>query len=111
MDRGKLTRSLVGFCVVVISRFSNVAVPIPSSAMRADAEVLVQRQLRSGVDGGIDKIQAPISWKFHVDNFFDLPIDSVYASDLLFSRHDWPFLVQLNTGGVFHNNVFATNGV
>jgi hypothetical protein len=110
VDKRKLTRSLVGFCVVVISRFSDIAIPIPSSAVGPDAEFLVQRQLRSGVKRGIDKIQAPVSWKFDLYYFFDLPIDSVYASDFLVPSHDWPFLLQLNTAGVFHDDVFATNG-
>jgi hypothetical protein len=100
VDKGKLTRFPVGVCVVVISRFANIAVPISSPAMRADADALLQRQL-----------QAPVGWKFHVNNFFDLLIDSIYAIDLLCSRHDWPLVVQLNAAGVFHNDVFAANGV
>lgn len=46
----KLTRSLVGFCVVVISRFTNVAVPIDSSTMGPDAESLVQSLLGARVE-------------------------------------------------------------
>lgn len=56
VDMGKLTRSLVSVCVMAVSRFSHVAVPIPSSAVRADAKFLVQWQLRSGVEGAVDKI-------------------------------------------------------
>lgn len=93
MNKGKLTRSLVGFHIIVISRFSNIAVPIPSSAVGSHAEFPVERQLRSGVEWSIDKIQAPISWKLHIYYFFELPIASVYASDLLVPSHDWPFLV------------------
>ena len=96
---------------MVISRLANIAVPISSPAMRANADALLQRQLGGGFDGGVDKIQAPVGWKFHVNNFFDLSIDSIYAIDLLFSRHDWPLVVQLNAAGVFHNDVFAANGV
>ena len=96
---------------MVISRFANVAVPIDSSAMGPDAKSLVQSLLGARVERGIDKIQAPVSWKFNVYHFFDLLIYSVYTSYLLVPSHSWPSLVQLNTGGVFHDDIFATNGV
>ena len=101
----------LGFCVVVISRFANVAVPIHSSAMRPDAELLVQSLLRARVERGINKIQAPVSWKFNIYHIFDFLIDSVYTSYLLVPSYSWPSLVQLNTGGVFHDDIFAPNGV
>ena len=47
VDGRKLTRSLVGFCVMIISRFPDIAIPIPSSAVGADAKFLVQSELRS----------------------------------------------------------------
>lgn len=79
--------------------------------MRPDAESLVHGLLGARVERRIDKIQAPVSGKVDVDHFFDLLTYSVYASYLLVPSHRWPSLVQLNTGGVFHDDVFAPNGV
>ena len=61
VDKGKLTRSPVGVCVVVISRFANIAVPISSSAMRADADALLQRQL--GGSSEADSMGASTKYK------------------------------------------------
>ena len=98
---------------MVVSRLGGVAVPIDSSAMRPDTESLVRIQslLKASIERSINKIQAPVSWEFDVYHFFDLLIYSVYTSDLLVPSHTWPFLVQLNTGGVFHDDVLAPNGV
>jgi hypothetical protein len=73
----KLTKPLVGLYVVVISRFATIAVPIQSSAMRLNAELLVQSPLGRRAERGICKTQAPISRKFHIYHFFDLFKDSV----------------------------------
>lgn len=96
---------------MVISRFANVAVPVDMSAVWPDAEAWIQSLLGDRVERGVGKVQAPVSWKFNVYYFFDLLIDSVYTFDLLVPSHGRPSLVQLNTGGVLHDNVFATNGV
>jgi hypothetical protein len=79
--------------------------------MGPDAEPLVQSLLGGRVERGINKIQASVSWKFNIYHIFDFLIDSVYPSYLLVPSHSWPSLVQLNTGGVFHDDIFAPNGV
>jgi hypothetical protein len=89
----KPTGSPVGFYVVVIYRFADIVIPIPSAAMRPDAELLIERLPGSRVERDIDKIQAPVSRKFDVYHFFNLPIDSVYTSYLLVASHTRPFLM------------------
>jgi hypothetical protein len=79
--------------------------------VRPDAESWVQSLLGGCVERSIGKVQAPVSWEFNFYHFFDLQIDSVYTSDFLVPGHGWPSLMQLNTGGVFHDDVFAINGV
>lgn len=54
-----------------------------------------------------EQIQTSKIWKFEIHHFFDLLIYRIYAIDLLIASHLWPFLVQLDTFGVFHNDVFA----
>lgn len=82
-----------------------------SSAMRSNAEFLVQSLFGPRRERAIDKIQAPVSWKVDVYHFFDVLIYSIDTSYLLVPSHSRPLLVQLNTGGVVHDDVLATNGI
>lgn len=96
---------------MVISRLTDVTVPIDRTTVRSDAEPLVQSLLGGCDERSIGEVQAPVSWKFNIHHFFDLLINGVYASDFLAPGHGWPFLMQLNTGGVLHDDIFATNSV
>jgi hypothetical protein len=79
--------------------------------MGSNAESLAQCLLGSRFERGIGKIQALVSWKCDVYHLFERLIYIIYTSDLLVTSHSWPPLVQWNTAGVFHDDVFAANGV
>jgi len=79
--------------------------------MRTNAEFLVQRQLGSGDIWRVGEVQAPITWKFEVGDFFEVFVDCLYAPNLIANIHSWPFLVQWTPEGVFHDDVFAPSGI
>lgn len=81
------------------------------SAVRPDTETLIQRPFGTRISDMAEQIQTSKIWKFEVHHFFDLLIYGIYAIDLLIASHLRPFLVQLDTFGVFHNDVFAPNGI
>lgn len=66
----RLTWSLIRFRIMVISRFTNIAVPISCATVRPDGEVLVKRSLACRIEGTTSKIDAPISREFDIHYFF-----------------------------------------
>ena len=52
----ELTGPSVGLRRIVVSRFADIAVPMPVSAMGPNTKALCQWQRRGGVKRGIDKV-------------------------------------------------------
>lgn len=52
-----------------------------------------------------------MSWKVDCCYLPNTHTDGLDASDLLLSGHRWPFLVQLNTCGMFRDDVLAADGI
>jgi hypothetical protein len=96
---------------MVVPRLSNTAVPVPRSAMRADAEIFVQRELGRGDIRRISKVEASVGWKADVRDIFQLRVDGNNTPSLLAHFHSVPFLVQTNIRRMAHDNLFTPNSV
>ena len=107
----ELTRAPVRFCRSIVSSFADIAVPIPSSAMRPNTEPSSKGHLGSGVNSDIAKIQTTVRWKHHCGCLLNVHRDGLDAGDLLLPGHRWPLLMQLNALGVLHNDILAANDV
>ena len=59
----------------------------------------------------IVKIQASIRWELESCYLLNIRKDGSDTINFLFSRHRRPLLVELNAYRVFHNNIFAADGV
>lgn len=57
--------------------------------------------------GVLREIQAAIDRKLKVDGFFQIPTYVLDTADLLAHVHGWPFVAQVDTRCVFHDDVFA----
>ena len=47
----------------------------------------------------------------HGHHAFEFLIDGIDAFHLLIASHMWPFLLQLDSRGMIHNDILATNTV
>jgi hypothetical protein len=79
---------MVRYYVVIVPRLINMAVPGHGTAMWPDGKPLLQPMQRLGAEWKvINKIQAPVHWKFNIHHLFNFLVDGFYASDLLRSGH------------------------
>ena len=108
-SRLRLTGSLICVDGVIIPGLTDAAVPVPNSAVRADAEFIVQRDLITRDVRCVSEIQAAVHWKFNVDDLFQLFAGALYASHLLAYAHVRPLLIQRNPLGVFHDDVLGAD--
>lgn len=79
--------------------------------MGTDTEISIKLMPIVRAYGTVYRIQTPKARKLQVNHFFKLPVDCVYAFDTLLIRHFMPFLMQLNTICMLHDDVFAANGI
>ena len=106
-----LTGPSVGLRRFVVSRFADIAIPISGSAMGTNTKVFCQWHRRGGVKRAIDKVYTAIRWKVDCCYLLNRHADGLGAIDLLLPGHQWPFLVQLNTCSMFHNDILTADGI
>lgn len=106
-----LTRPSVGLRWVVVSRFANTAIPVGSSTMRPNSIAMCKRLLKCRTNVDVVKVEAAVSLEINSRHLLNTINNSPSASNLLFPGHCWPYLMQLNTFDVFHNNVLAPDSV
>lgn len=79
--------------------------------MRSNNVAWGKRLLQGGINVNVVKIQATVSLELNRRHLLDIFNNSPSASNLLFQGHCWPYLMQLNTFHVFHNNVLAADSI
>ena len=74
-------------------------------------KALCKWQCAGGVERGIDKVETSIRWKVDYCYLLNTHTNGLDAHNLLLPGHCWPFLVQLNTSGMFCDDILTANGI
>jgi hypothetical protein len=96
---------------VIVSGLSSVTVPVHSPTVGTNTELLIQQQPRSRKIWRFSEVQTAIRRKVEVDDLFELLTNCFYAPDLIAHVHGRPLFVQWNPWCMFHDNIFATDGI
>lgn len=67
--------------------------------------------LQCGINVDVVEIQATVSLEINRRHLLNIFNNSPGTSNPLLQGHCWPFLMQLDTFGVFHNNVLAADSI
>lgn len=106
-----LTWSLVGLCRAIVSWLANLATPVCSSAMRSNNIAWCKRVFQCGINVNVVEIQATVGLELDRCHLLDIANNCRGTSNLLLQGHCWPYLMQLNTLSVFHNDVLAADSI
>lgn len=87
------------------SLISWVAREVPRRAMRSDEEVAFKGDTVSGVDEFVVKVDATVCREGQIVQFLHQKGETLDASHMLERVHPWPYLVQLHTGSILHDDI------
>lgn len=79
--------------------------------MGPNTKILCKGHLATSVDVGIGKIQTPVRREGDCCYLLHIGRNAMDTVDPLVCGHSWPFLVQLNSHRMFHDDILAANGV
>jgi hypothetical protein len=77
--------------------------------MRTKAKFRIGRQLLSVKVRCVRKVKASVGSKIEICDFFELPGYCCNTAEMVAYIHRRPSFVQRNAGGMFHDNVLASD--
>ena len=106
-----LTWSAVRLWRAVVFWLMSLAIPVCNSAMRSNHIAWGNGMFHCGINVNVVEVQATVSMKIEGRHLLDISDDSPCTSNLLLQGHRWPYLMQLNTFSMFHDDVLTADSV